>query len=595
MRLARCGVAMATLAAGLLVACGGSGGATSDGAGDSAVEASDDVSEVEEPTGCDSGRYRGTYLVPGPAEEGFDPDLERLATQVERQFRAFNAAAMGLNTDVSISTAHEADRELITDFLREHEGWDFEAIAGKPAHEVITSQHKVAGLYAGVGAAADAYRYMVLRDQGYPCAEVERARQVVLETLEMLHTAVAITGAPGVIVRGLARKDLPGDGQAETLPLFDEQGAPLPEPKSNGAWREDFSEGGQYPNLIWEDSVSRDQYIGWVAAFGAMWEAIREDQDVPQALKDRLRADALAVGRQLMVVRASGYDLEIPDADGRTTLHGWMNEHNLDGKVYVDTLRNGFHAIMALGSVATFVYVTDDAELRAWLDDQLIGERKLHEIVRDEVFRFVDAGVLSNYSNYNMAFTGAWLALRYLEDPVARALVTEGLEDGLYDRPGKERQPTEFGYSLYDFVYAGGVAGQRADRAMAKEIPADAVARGVATLKAWRQPPYWDVHVENCPGWSCGAEPFVEGDALCAAGDGTTWHAMGCVGRNNDLVCEEPFLLPHLPPSNYHWRSNPYGPNGGGDGGRLLPSVDFRFAYWIGRVMRVSDLTYTIR
>jgi hypothetical protein len=60
---------------------------------------------------------------------------------------------------------------------------------------VIASQHKVAGLYAGDGVAADAYRYMVLRDQGAPCDEVRRAREWLLGDLEALHVVVAITGA----------------------------------------------------------------------------------------------------------------------------------------------------------------------------------------------------------------------------------------------------------------------------------------------------------------------------------------------------------------------------------------------------------------
>jgi hypothetical protein len=42
------------------------------------------------------------------------------------------------------------------------------------------------------------------------------------------------------------------------------------------------------------------------------------------------------------------------------------------------------------------------------------------------------------------------------------------------------------------------------------------------------------------------------------------------------------------PVSNYHWRSDPYRPNGEGSPRRLLPGVDFRLAYWMGRYLRAE-------
>lgn len=596
---------LAGLALLACVACG-SGGTSSDVAPADVLEVLDTAPDVADASGeADAGPacgYDGSSVVPGPCEPGFDAALEAKATRYERSFRAFSAAAMNLNTDVGIALANTADRATIESFLADSDSWDFAAYAGKPATEVITSQAKVAGLYAGVGVAADAYRYLVLRDQGYPAEQTERARQSVLASLDAVHVAVDITGAPGVIVRGLARTDLPGDGATQVVtPLTDENGQPLPAVKNNGTWRADFSPDHSYPNLIWEDSVSRDMYIGWVAAFGALWEAVRDDDTFPADKKARLQADALAVARQLMVVRASGYDLEIPDADGRTTLHGWLNEHNLDGKIYRPNLRNGFHAIMALGCVATWVFVTGDPELHAWLYEQLIGVRQLPEIVNDEVWRLLDAGTISNYSNYNMAFMGAWLAVRYLDDAAALATLKDALQNQMYDRPNRDRQPADYQYSMYDFVYAGGLLGASAVRpaggtsSEAKQLAEAAAARGVQTLGWFREAPYWDSSVVNCPGWDCSTEPFVEGSTACTASDGSAWTALGCVGRNDDLVTAEPLLMNHLPPSNYHWRSNPYVPNGGGDGSRLIPGVDFRFAYWMGRVMRKAPYTYTIR
>ncbi len=543
-----------------------------------------------DPPACGSLDYSWRGLIPGPGEEGFDADLEAKARRIDRSWQTFNASAMGLNTDVTVSLTNTDDRSAIETWLRDHDDWDFDTFAGKAAQDVITSQHKVAGLYAGVGAASDAFRYAVLRDQGYACDEIAQARTHLLRAIEGLHTAVAITGAPGVIVRGLARKDLPGDGQSVTLPLFDGDGNPQPEPKSNGTWREDFSDGGLYPDLIWEDSVSRDMYVGWVAAYASVWEVIRDDPAFEQALKDRLRADALAVARQLMVVRDSGHDLEIPDADGRTTLHGWLNEENVDGQFYLEDFENGFHATMALGIVAAWVFVTGDPDLEAWLYDDLIGRRGFPQIIAEQASILLDMGIKSNYSNYNMAFTGIWLAFRYLEDPDALATLRTAVRDQIYARPDHTRQPDEIGYSFYDFIYAAGRAGMNPWWPMATEPEADAVARGVTTLREFSDAPYWDFGKVLCPEAVCDCDDTSVDNQECTALDGTELTVLGCIGRNCDLITLEPIPMRTLGPSNYHWRSNPYRPNREGSGASLLPAVDFRIAYWMGRHFRRPNL-----
>ncbi|MGC9044546.1 MAG: hypothetical protein ACP5KG_11905, partial [Myxococcota bacterium] len=61
---------------------------------------------------------------------------------------------------------------------------------------------------------------------------------------------------------------------------------------------------------------------------------------------------------------------------------------------------------------------------------------------------------------------------------------------------------------------------------------------------------------------------------------------LGYKGRNGDLITKEPIPMRARPPSNFYWRSNPYVPNGGGDGSRLLSGVDLRFAYYLGRYLR---------
>jgi hypothetical protein len=73
----------------------------------------------------------------------------------------------------------------------------------------------------------------------------------------------------------------------------------------------------------------------------------------------------------------------------------------------------------------------------------------------------------------------------------------------------------------------------------------------------------------------------------CTAPDGTKFTVLGCVGRGGDMVTQEPVPMRLLGPSDYHWRSDPYQPNRDGTGQTMLPGVDFRIAYWEGRVVRV--------
>jgi hypothetical protein len=514
-------------------------------------------------------------LVPGPGEAGHDGALALLAQRYDRGFHVFHTYATGLNADLTVAVDDAEGRAAIEGFLRDDSGWDFAAATGLPVERVITGWGASVGAYSGPGLAADAFRYGLLRDTGADRTEVDRARGHLQQGLEGLHVAVAITGTPGVIARSIARTDLPGDGPAfvaSAVPLFDAEGNPLPAEKNNGTNRLDNS--GAYPNYAWVDSCSRDMLIGWAMGFAGAWEVIRDDHTFPAPAKARLRQDALAICQQLTIVRASGYDLEIPDADGRTTFHGYLNENNFD-RAYMPGIRDGFYAIMALGTVAALNYVAEDEELERWLVEDLIRARGLAAIARDNMLQ-VDLGVGANFSNYNMAFTGAWLALRYLHDEAARSDLKLALAAALYAVPGHERQPLEEKQSFFDFVYAAGMADARAGRAAATLPDEGAIGRGLETLAEFPVPPYWDLTRTNC-------DDAEIASGLCLGVDGTPLDLLGYAGRGDTLVAKQPVPMRIRPPSNFFWRSNPYEPNGGGDGSRMIPAVDFRAAYWLGR------------
>lgn len=523
------------------------------------------------PPACGTGPVDRGAALPGPGQDGHDAALAAGVLARDRAAVAVTAWATGATCEVSV--ADPDDQARVAAFLADPAaGWDLEAATGLPPTDIVDQWWKAAGAYAGVAIAADAFRYATLRDEGADCADVEQARARLQVSLDTLHMAQAITGAEGTIARGFARKDLPGGGEVETTPLFDEAGAPLPAEKDNGTWREDAS--GLYPDMVWEDSCSRDQYVGWIAGMAAAWEAIRDDDAFAEADKASLQADAEALARSLMVVRESGYDLEIRDADGRTTYHGLLHEESID-RVYVPGARNGQNAVMVLGIVGALAFVAEEPEIDAWLADTLIAERDIPGIARDNLASLIDLGTSTNFSNYNMAFLGGWLAGRYTCDDDARAAANEGIR-ALYARPDEDRQPIEQEQALYDLVDAFAVGGATAWASGEAAPDAAALAKMARVLGDVRPAPFWDVAVENCD-----ADEVAAG--VCTLLDGTVvtlWEGL------EDATAVEPVPMAVRPSSNYYWRSNPYEVNGTGSGTTLYPNVDVRFVYWAARWAR---------
>ncbi len=524
---------------------------------------------------CGSLVGRTGALLAGPTEPAFDAVLARHAHLYDRQYHALSALSMGLNTELFIPRTATRTRALIEGWLRDSEGFDLLAETGTTA-ESIGRWSKAAGAYAGAGIAADAFRYGTLRDAGQACADVETARAQLVRGLIGMRRAVEITGAHGVIARALVRTSLPYTGTGPVTPLFDEQGRALPLEKNNGTWRADFS--GKHPDWLWEDSTSRDMLIGWALGMGAAWEVIAEDDNIDAGIKAQMAADALAIGQELRKVRESGFDLEVIDADGRITFHGYLHERAFERGFYLEEPENGFNASLALGTLAVCAMVSGDAGLRSYLIDELVRKRRLPTVAATSML-FNELGEASNFSGYNMAFTGVFLALRYVDDAAAEETLRRALRDQLYAVPETPRQPAEMKQSFFDMVFASGMAGRTRLLSPETDYDAGAIARGAETLREFPAPPYWDTGRNNCDAAEIASQQ-------CTLDDGTQVVLLGDVGRGGDLVADRPIPMRVRPPSNYWWRSNPYQPNGDGDGNVLLSGVDFRLAYWMGRWIR---------
>ena len=535
-----------------------------------------DLPVNDPPYRCESNTsLRG--LIPHPTDAEFNSELAKKARDFERVYWSVSTQIQGMNADVSLTD--EDAKAAVQLFVDQGNSWDLEATTGRNATSVIARSGKGAGLYAGMGIAADAYRSAQLRSGHGQCDDVEHARLAVKRGLEVLHMATAITGEKGVMVRALARAGTPGDGMNTLTPLFDDAGEPLPAEKNNGTWRADNS--GRYEGYIWEDSCSRDMLIGWVVAYAAVWEVIARDPAFDNSEKMRLRQDAWEVLESLMVVREDGYDLEIRDADGRRTFHGILNENSID-RVYFDEAPNGFNAVMAVGIVAALAYVSGDAAHVRYLQDTLVVERDLLGLA-DRWLSLLHAGTATNFSGYNMIFTAAWLALRYVEDESTQNRVRTLVTDVLYPAGGALHPPIEQGQALYDLVaavaYARASVGQPGYSGQTVEMTMDKV---VKVLEDFPGPPLFGAFIENC-------DPDEVERNDCVGLDGTPLPLADTLGWNDVLSADVPVPMSIRPRSNYYWRSSPYQVNGNANPLDLMPASDFRFVYWAARHVQVGQ------
>ncbi len=509
------------------------------------------------PPVCGTNNAIAEHLIAGPNEASWDAAMAAKADRFDRSAVLLNS--WDTRASAPLTLLDPADRGAVETWL-DGDG-DLDSLDVDLQEDV--HWWKAPGAFTGMAIAADAYRYGALRDAGADCELIDQARDRLRRNLDVLHMALEVTGQDGMIARAVANHDLPGHDTTELVPLFDGIGTALPYEKNNGTWRDDESH--LYGDIIWEDSASRDQYIGWVTGMAASWEVMAGDATLEDLLA-RLRQDASQMLGVLRTVQDEGYDLEIRDPDGRRTYHGILHEESLD-RVYVPGGNNPLNPVMALGIVTALTTIAETPDLDAWLQDELIAQRQLPERVRDHV-AVLDTGHDVNNSNLSMAWNGAWLVQRYTCDSAVRATVTRGMDD-LY-------QPT--GQALYDLVRAsqhGDVTALGSDW----ELEDNAHLAPVSESLFFYRESLWNDPVENCD-----SDEIETG--VCVLDDGTEVNVLGDEGHGGQLMVDTPVPMGVRPWSTYHWRSNPYAPNGEGDGLTLGDAADFRFVYWAGRYAR---------
>jgi hypothetical protein len=516
-------------------------------------------------------------LIPGPGRSGHDAALAAKLARFERQIHGITSVPLGWGLEAYV--ADPAVREQIAGFVGS-DAASFEDYAGQHIYAVVDQYEEFGdlGMFGGVQAAGDALRYAVLRDTGADAAEIDAARAHLFAVMDGLHWYSRVTGTPGVIARGLRRVGpqagapmLPGV-VPETVPLFDENGEPLPVEKTP-TWRADVS--GELPELIWFDDTSKDQFIGYVFALGVVYDTVAHDDSIPPELVDRLVEDARALAHSLMQSRQIGdhrLDLVLVDADGRPTSYFDVAAEVLTPDIINDYPINPFNAVMALGAMRTLYQITGDEDIGRFYYDELIDERGYLQLASESLgaLYFGDA---TNHSNVNMAFVAVYGLLRYEPEPDIATAVRELLEGQLYG-PDPDKSARGLQQSFFDFMVAGFATNGSTG------IGAVALVDGFATLIDHPDAPYWDPRVDNCDDAeiAAGACTAIDGSTIVLA-EGEGWHG--------GVVAAEPLPMRIRPPSNFLWRSNPHDVNGGGTT-RLNPGGEIHCAYWLGRSLHAG-------
>ncbi len=515
-----------------------------------------------------------------------------------RQFFGINAVPFGLSLD-----AHAKDEESIDSintFLAQDESEDIVAVTGKHPYELLSGygEYGDLGFFGGVAVAGTAFAYQTLRREGAPEELLSLWRERVVRAADSWHLFYVLSGGKGVVARGIRRmvKEFPDQPTLpvhypEMLPLFDEDGKPLPQPKNNGTYREDNS-GGVLPEgeWIWKDSASKDQVSGQIFAMIALYDAMKDDPDIDQALVTRMQEDALGLAQVLMTKREienlegpagkGEYDLIIMDADGRPTFHHDLNPLSLE-KLYLTEEQgswNVFNLFMTVGVMKGLYHVTGDPDVEAFIYEELLSKRNYLQLMKDSLdgakgaLDYIYAGTMTNFDNPDMTGVALWMALYTETDPEVADVLHFWLEQGWWQRAGESHTAALCKQPFWHAIYLG-LTRTGVQPKTVKELR--------DLLLAFDLGPYWNPMRINCDDTETAAGEClaIDGDTiltLTAQDDGGTWMASEAL---------DPSIRP---PSNFNARSNPFRVNGGG-GMRLNPGGDLLAAYWMGRYLEASE------
>jgi len=530
--------------------------------------------------------------------KGLDPSLDEAIKKHEKQFYTFNAYPFGLSLNCHFKDMDA--RAIVQDFLEHEDASDFTDFAGVHQHDLLSSygEYGDLGFFGGVALAGTAFRYMALKKEGAAKEELDKAREAVVRAAKAWHIFYVVTGGNGVVARGIVRlvpenpndPPIPGVSSLVPVPLFDENGNPLPMPKDNGSYRADNSK-GVLPEGVWGwyDSASKDQLTGQVLGLVALFDALYNDPDVDQEIVRTLQQDALGVARMLMQKRdisqlegcvgEGEYDLIIMDADGRPTFHHDLNPSSIE-KIYApkdSPMFNVFNLFLSIGILKGLYHVTGDEALGHYIYQELFIERGFLEKARNftspDAVNYIYMGKATNTDNVDMTAVGLFLTLYTEKDENIAEVFHNFLENGWWNPENEQRFcASKSKQPLWHALYL----------AVSKTGPHNDVRDElVRLLKGFPLGSYWQDERINCD-----EEEIKQGE--CIAIDGKTRIKLYGQSPGGAWLAEEALDPTIRPNSDFNARSNPFHVNGYGDPTRLNPGGDLLAAYWISRALEMK-------
>ena len=533
-------------------------------------------------TSCDSLRAPGfdcsdrspCTVLRGPDDPAFDEtsdaELLRVAEEAERQHRLLNSPVGAFPGYVVVGGS---DWSVVASSV----------LAGEDPWPRLT-QTQLADFhgrlaYASLALGASAIRYRVLLDarsvvdpgaseRSERVEQAALARETLLRDVATINRAFEVTGTSSVVaLRVLVSHDLPVVDFPEALhqiPLRDAvSGRPLPDRDERGRKPRTWRAGRGPPGLgPWQDGVGDVDFLGFALAAALTWEAAEGDESLRKtAAVEALRIHASGLLQQLRTLREDGRDLVYIELDGRPSDRAGLRPED-------ELLFPGLRAAYALSISAALSFVTempDDRDFAHQLG-QRAGWRDWLAGISEEINREPPS---PRMSIHHAATTALWTAARYVDEPELKAELQRALQN-VY-RP---KHRIYFRLATLEVAPLDLMAFDTRQQATSPLSLEQARARVIAGLTR------------------LGSVPFVAEQVTFCEENGR-----GLPSSYEFLTAESPLLV--FPPlaaelrgrGFYEWVIDPHRINldcALPIGVTIAPPTDFRWAYWLGRLIRRS-------